>query len=202
MKTIDAKGQLCPVPLIMTKKAINALKGDEALEILIDNETSLKNVKRFLEDNGMNPTVKQTGNVYHLFVGKSATIPEHVSAEAWCSTEKPISEGYAMVFKQDKVGHGADDLGSILIKALINTLPEIDKKPRWMIFLNTSIKLTIKNSPVLESLKKLEADGVEILVCGTCLDYFGKKEELAVGHISNMYVILDSMNRADKVIHP
>lgn len=202
MKTIDAKGKSCPLPLIMTKKAINEMAQDETLKILIDNDISMKNVSRFLEDNGMKVTIEKKENAYHLFVNKTGNIPENKFIEDYCEIEQVPKTGYAMVFKQNKVGHGADDLGTILIKAFINTLPEIKNKPEWLIFLNTSIYLTTKDSPVLESLQKLEKSGIEILVCGTCLDYFGKKDELAVGIISNMYDIMECMSKADKVIHP
>jgi len=202
MKTIDARGKLCPTPLIMTKKAINDMENDETLLILIDNDTSVKNVRRFLEDNGLQVKVEQIAAVYHLTVNKTGAIPEHISAESYCSVEKTSANGYVMVFKQNKMGHGADELGSILMKAFVNTLPEISNKPKTLIFLNTAIHLTLKDSPVLEALKKVEKDGIEILVCGTCLDFFGKKEALAVGIVSNMYDIMECMSKSDKVIHP
>jgi len=202
MKTIDTRGQSCPVPLIMTKKAINELNTDDALQIIIDNDTSMKNVSRFLEDNGMYVNSEKKDGLYYLLVNSTGKIPENVAVESYCKVEQPENQHYAMVFKQNMVGHGADDLGAILMKAFINTLPEITYKPQWLIFLNTSIHLTTKDSPVLESLEKLENLGIEILVCGTCLDYFGKKEEIAVGKISNMYDILECMSKASKVIHP
>lgn len=202
MKTIDARGKTCPLPLILTKKAITEAAPEETLEILVDNEISMKNVSRFLEDNGMKTNIESKGSVYHIYVNKTGDIPESSHVEDYCETGLTPQTGYAMVFKQNKVGHGADDLGAILMSAFINTLPEIALKPNWLIFLNTSIHLTLKDSSVLESLQKLEKKGVEILVCGTCLNYFGKKDELAVGKISNMYDILDCMSRAGKVIHP
>ncbi|OPZ96477.1 MAG: DsrE/DsrF-like family protein [Bacteroidetes bacterium ADurb.Bin408] len=107
-----------------------------------------------------------------------------------------------MVFKQNKMGHGADDLGTILMKAFVNTLPELNYKPKTLIFLNTGIYLALNDSPVIEALKNAEKQGVNILVCGTCLNYFGKKDDLGVGIVSNMYDIMECMSKADKVIHP
>ncbi len=100
------------------------------------------------------------------------------------------------------MGDGAEELGTILIKAFINTLPEMDLKPKKLIFLNSGIYLAVKDSPVLDTLKKLEQSGIEIISCGTCLDYYKKKEELGVGSVSNMYVILESLSKASKVIYP
>jgi selenium metabolism protein YedF len=93
-------------------------------------------------------------------------------------------------------------LGTILIKAFINTLPETTATPKTIIFLNSGIFLALKDSPVLDSLIKLEQSGVEILTCGTCLDYYKKKEELGVGNISNMYDILERLSQAGNVIYP
>jgi len=203
MKIIDAKGKLCPMPLIMTKKALSEINENEMLEVLIDNETSVKNVVRFLEENGIKVRTEKKGDVYHLVVNKTGEIPESVKAEDYCQTENSSElSNYVIAFQKNKLGEGADELGTILMKAFVNTLPEIDVKPKKIIFLNSGIYLTLKDSPVIESLKKLEQMGIEILVCGTCLDYYKEKEELGVGIVSNMYVILETLSNASKVIYP
>jgi selenium metabolism protein YedF len=104
------------------------------------------------------------------------------------------------VVSTDKLGEGNDDLGTILMKGYLYTLSENDIIPKELIFLNGGVKLTVKESEVLESLKTLEKRGVKILSCGTCLDFYGIKEELAIGEISNMYTIVESMNTSSKVI--
>jgi len=202
MKTVDAKGKLCPVPIIMTKKAINEMKENESLKILIDNETSVKNVTRFLEENGMKVSTKKEGNVYELMVNKTGSIPESVNAEDYCSVDNIQITNYVVAIQRNRLGDGAEELGTILIKGFINTLPEVSLKPKTIVFLNSGIFLALKDSPVLESLKKLEQMGVEILACGTCLDFYKKKEELGVGNISNMYDILEKLSKAGNVIYP
>jgi selenium metabolism protein YedF len=202
MKTIDAKGQLCPMPLIMTKKALSEMAGNETLEILIDNDTSVKNVSRFLSEHQMTVNTEKHGQVYRLLVTKTGTIPEAVKAEDYCETTSGNPEGYVIAFQQNELGKGPVELGELLIKGFINTLPELDIKPSSLVFMNTGIFLALMDSPVLESLKKLEQAGVNILVCGTCLDYFGKKQEIGVGIISNMYDILDKLSQAHKVLYP
>jgi len=202
MKTVDAKGQLCPIPLIMTKKAINEISQDESLKVLIDNDISVKNVTRFLEEHGMKVHTDKKGNVYELIVNKTGNIPESTKAEDYCSLENEKVANYVVAIQRNRLGDGAEELGTILIKAFVNTLPEIDQKPKTIIFLNSGIFLALKDSPVLDSLKKLEVKGIKILVCGTCLDYYKKKEELGVGIISNMYEILERLSNADNVIYP
>jgi selenium metabolism protein YedF len=202
MKTLDAKGQLCPKPLIMTKKALADMAENELLEILIDNEISMKNVLRFLTDNEFNPKVEQQGKVYHLFVSKTGEIPVSVSVEEYCEVELPQKSNYVVAFQRNWLGDGAEELGKILIKAFVNTLPEATKKPNALVFLNSGIFLALTDSLVLDSLKKLEDKGVRILVCGTCLDYYGKKSDIAVGQISNMYDILEVLSGAGNVVYP
>jgi selenium metabolism protein YedF len=202
MKTVDAKGKLCPLPLIMTKKALNDIEENETLEILIDNETSVKNVTRFLEDHGMKVKIEKIGGVYELLVNKMGLIPESTNEEEYCEIENLKLSNYVIAIQKNRLGEGAEELGTILMKAFVNTLPEATLKPKTMIFLNSGIFLATKDSFVLDALKMLEQSGVEILVCGTCLDYYQKKTELAVGRISNMYDILERLTQAGNVVYP
>jgi selenium metabolism protein YedF len=202
MKTVDAKGKSCPVPLIMTKKAINETGENEDLKILIDNETSMINVTRFLEEHGMKVSVHQHGNTYELFVNKTSGIPEEVKAEEYCNSETPKKSNFVVALQRDHLGDGDNELGKILIKALINTLPDNNTLPKTVVFLNSGIFLALKDSPVLDALKVLEEVGVELLICGTCLDFYKKNEDLALGKVSNMYEILERLSTAGNVLYP
>ncbi|HNW89399.1 MAG TPA: sulfurtransferase-like selenium metabolism protein YedF [Bacteroidales bacterium] len=202
MKTIDTRGKTCPLPLMMAKKALSEMEENETLLILIDNEISMTNVTRFLKEHGMSVSTEKQGEVYRLLVSKTGNIPESTNMEAYCETAPAGNSGYIIAFQRDCLGDGVEELGRILIQAFINTLPETDLKPDKLIFINSGIFLALKSSPVTETLKKLEAAGTDILVCGTCLDYYGKKDELGAGHISNMYDILSSMTKASKIIYP
>lgn len=202
MRTVDAKGELCPKPLIMTKKALAEIGDNEVLEILIDNETSMKNVTRFLTDNGFNPSVRAEGKVFHVLVSKTGDMPESAPVEEYCEISLPQKSNYVVAFQRDKLGDGAEELGKILIKAFINTLPEATNQPKSLVFLNSGIFLALKSSPVIESLSKLEAKGIKILVCGTCLDYYGEKPNIGVGIVSNMYDILEQLSSGGSVIYP
>jgi selenium metabolism protein YedF len=201
MKTVDARGLKCPMPLILTKRALLESEQDERLEILIDNETSLSNVSRFLRDHSMALQVVNEGGLFRLTVGKTGTIGEETNAEEYCEVPQPEAGGYLVCVQKPIVGDGADELGARLVQLFINTLPDIDRKPTAIVFLNSSVFFTLADSPILEPLKKLEESGIQILVCGTCLDFFQKKDELAVGLVSNMYEILDRMSKAPKVLY-
>jgi len=203
MKTVDARGELCPKPLIMAKNALGEIEKNDSLKILIDNEMSMKNVRRYLEDNGMSVDIRQSGKVYEFLVNKTGEITD-TPAEDYCrvDTDLPVTGNYVIAIQKDKMGAGSDELGDILMKAFINTLPEADKQPGKLVFVNSGITFALKDSPVLKTLKRMEQDGVGIYVCGTCLDYFNKKDELGVGVVSNMYEIVEALTSAAKVVYP
>ena len=100
----------------------------------------------------------------------------------------------------DHMGHGNEELGKILMKSFIFALTQLEELPKTILFYNGGATLTTEGSQSLEDLKTLEAQGVEILTCGTCLDYYGIKDKLAVGTVSNMYTIVEKLNNADKII--
>ncbi len=202
MKTVDAKGKRCPLPLIMTKKALLEAGPGEDLLVLVDNETSMKNVRHFLEDHQMKVEVRQQGSVYELIVNKTGSMDATVQAEAYCQLPATPGADYAIAFQQNRMGNGDPELSELLIKAFVNTLPEADHRPSKLVFLNSGIFLALNDSPVLEALRKLEAEGVEMLSCGTCLDFYGRKAQLAVGRVSNMYDIIEVLSSSSKVIYP
>ena len=102
----------------------------------------------------------------------------------------------------DRMGAGDDELGALLMKGFINTIGKVDPLPQKIIFYNTGARLAIKPSPVFDALKELEAQGVEVLICGTCADYFGIKQNIGVGEISNMPTIYEALSVASKIISP
>jgi selenium metabolism protein YedF len=202
MKTLDARGKLCPVPLVMTKKALLEIGKDETMEILLDNETSAHNVVRFLMDNGFSVEKEQKGKEFRLTVGVVGAFSEKSQPEDYCQTPSQKTGNYLVAFLKNTLGEGERELGEVLIKGFINTLPDASSKPTTVVFLNSGIWLALKDSPVIEALKKLEQNGTKVLVCGTCLDYYGKKEELGVGIVSNMYDILEEKIATEKVLYP
>jgi len=190
------------MPLILTKRALLEMEQDDVLEILIDNETSVKNVTRFLDEHDMAVNKVVQNGIYRLTVHKTGVITSQTPVEEFCEVPAPKTDDYLVCVQRNIMGEGFDEFGMRLAQLFINTLIDIDHKPSVMVFLNSSVFLTLGDSPVLEPLKKLEEQGVKILVCGTCLDYFNKKDELAAGMVSNMYEILNLMSKSTKVLYP
>ncbi len=201
MKILDAKGLKCPMPLIKTKKALQEIEKDEALKIIIDNETSVKNVEHFLTDNGMEATRSEKNGIYEIVVNKQDGDLEEVQAEAYCAPSGEKDNSYVVMFAKDRLGEGSNELGNVLVAGLLNTIKERDVLPEKIIFMNSGINLVLNDSPALPLLKELDEKGVDLVSCGTCLDYFGTMDKLAVGRVSNMYEILESMLAVGKVIN-
>lgn len=201
MKTIDVKGLQCPKPLIETKKALSELNSNEGLRIILDNPNSKSNVLKYLSDNDLEAEVRQEGEVFDILVNNTDEFNEEIDAAAYCTTESSKDKGYVFVFAKDSVGEGDETLGKMLAGAFLETMWEMEERPNKIIFLNSGIFLCLKDSPYLDAVKSLEKLGIELLLCGTCVEYYNKKDEVAVGEISNAYTILSSITEAGKVIN-
>jgi len=201
LKTINAIGKTCPVPLIMTKKAMAELSENEMLEILSDNEVSVKNITHFLNEHKMTVRTETTENGYRLLVSKTGVIPDDTNVKDYCPVEQKKSAGYITFAGPDHLDFEKEDISLMMLVKAIQTLPEISEKPDKMIFMKYGVFLSLDDSPALDALKMLEATGTEILTCGNCLEYFGKTDKHSIGRISNMYEILDSLSKTGKVIY-
>ena len=114
----------------------------------------------------------------------------------------PAGNNTVVVIASDRMGEGNDELGKVLIKGFIYAVSQLDTLPKAILFYNGGATLTTEGSDSLKDLKEMEAQGVEILTCGTCLDYYQLKDKLAVGSVTNMYSIVETMAQADKIIRP
>ena len=194
--TVDARGLACPQPVIETR---NAMQQADQVVTLVDSETSLTNVSRMAEKSGWQVKVVPQGEEYEIQLTKArdVSLPEPMPVGKAEMLRGPL----VLVVSSDSMGRGEAELGSILIRGFLHTLGEVKPTPDTILFFNTGVKLACEGSPVLDDLCALEAKGVEMLVCGTCLGYFELKEEPAVGQVSNMYDIAETMLRARKVVH-
>ncbi|MEW5949322.1 MAG: sulfurtransferase-like selenium metabolism protein YedF [Thermodesulfobacteriota bacterium] len=207
MQPIDCRGLACPQPVLRTKQALEEISTGSII-VIVDNEAAKGNVTRFAESRGCDVSVEEKEGVFYLAIKKKeegkatgTTPPEFLTCQPGRQKMRSKKET-VLVFKSDQMGIGEAALGKILVQALLKTLPSVDVKPDKLIFYNRGVYLTIEDSEVLPALEDLAANGMEILVCGTCLDYYHLKEKLAVGTISNIFSILETMAKADKVIFP
>jgi len=193
---IDCRGKACPQPVITAKQALEQLKEGEVV-LVVDNPVSSENVERFARSQGCSVHVVEKEGDYYLRLGK----PRSGEVASFPQEGKRARKTVAYVSSQF-LGIGDDVLGAILMRAFLKTLLEMENRPNPLIFINSGVKLTSEGSEVLESLRALAGGGVEILSCGTCLDFYRLKEKLRVGIVSNMYDIARSLLEADTIIRP
>ncbi len=190
METIDCRGLSCPGPVIRTKKALENLEEGGAVAVDVDSEASRENVRRFAETKGARVDAEETETgVYRLVI--TAPGGEPVTAQA----APPV-----VLIADDLLGRGDEKLGKILMEGFISTLAEQEKTPDMILLMNAGVRLAVEGSPMVQTLEAMIDRGSEMLVCGTCLDFFGLKEKLAVGMVSNMYDIQGAMLAASSVI--
>lgn len=192
-KEIDCRGLSCPQPVINTKKALEAT-AEGTVTVLVDNPESLENVKRFASSQGCDVAITEKGGAYALAITKKPGCSLTAQAGA--------AEGPTVVCITTNVfGKGSEELGAILMKAFLNTLWDYQPRPAKLIFVNAGVFLATEGSDVLDSVELLDKEGVEVLSCGTCLAFFGIKEKLKVGKVSNMHEIVASLMTAGRVIN-
>lgn len=192
-RIIDATGQECPKPVIMTKKELDNLDNG-TITTIVDNLVAKENISKLASGLGLEYSVEQSSEKeirITIIKGK-----EDVTTEK--SQIKTLSES-TIAIGTDKMGSGDEQLGNILMKSFIYTVKETEPLPQNILFYNSGVNLTCEGSPVLDDLKYLAEAGVEIVSCGTCLDFYNLKEKLAVGSISNMYTIYEKMKNANTI---
>jgi selenium metabolism protein YedF len=202
MITIDTCGNLCPQPLIMTKKALDQMQTGEQFEVLTDNDTSHQNLMSYLEALQANPTSEKHDNIWTIRASKPANISPTVAIEEYCDTPANRQGNYVVVIKNQVMGFGDDDLGKLLMRGFINSLKEQERLPSHIILYNAGVLLTVDVTDTAQSLNELTIKGVSVIVCGTCVDFYQIKEKLGVGTISNMFQITNILTSTEKIIYP
>ena len=200
---VNAVGEQCPIPVVKAARALRAMTEPGILEVHVDNEIAVQNLTRMAAG--------------HKLTAKSAKVNERefvVSMEVTDPVgEAPMEEpplacapdqrgNLVVAVDSAAMGRGSDELGKALMKGFLFAVGQLPELPETMLFYNGGAHLTCRGSGSLEDLKSLEAQGVEILTCGTCLNHYGLTEELAVGSVTNMYAIVEKLAGAGKVVKP
>lgn len=204
MIKVDAMGDACPIPVVKTKNAIRELSGPGVVETLVDNEIAVQNLTKMANQKGYGVKSEKLGQDQYkvtMTIGEGAEMPKEGEAEV-CLVEPGQQKKIVVVISSPNMGDGSEELGRTLMKGFIYALSQQDVLPSTILFYNGGAALTCEDSPALEDLKSLEAQGVEILTCGTCLDFYGLKDKLKVGDVTNMYVIVEKMVGAHLIVKP
>ena len=201
--TVNAMGEQCPIPVVKTKKVLDSIQGDAEIEVLVDNETAVQNLTRMGKNTGAEVfSEKKSDKEFHVFIRVKDRQPvtDTKAEEVFCIPD--VKGDFVVAVDTATMGRGNDELGKVLMKGFLFAVTQLDELPKTMLFYNGGATLTTEGSDSLEDLKSLEAQGVTIKTCGTCLNYYGLTEKLCVGEVTNMYDIVETMAKASKVIKP
>lgn len=194
MKELDARGLQCPKPLMMAKKVLDA--GTEGVLVKVSNEAAVSNLSHLAKRMGRTVSVAEEEGYWDVSIGQGDAAAQDAQAAGQAALEP-----YAVFVGKDHVGEGDETLGKSLMKMALYTLSESGNPPAHLLFMNSGVKLVAGGEQaVIDSVSSLVAQGTEVLVCGTCLDFYGIKDQLAVGEVSNMYDILGRMQGSSKTI--
>ncbi len=198
---VNAIGDNCPIPVVKAKKAIEGLTDVAIVEVSVDNEIAVQNVTKMVTQKNLESTCEKIDeNNYVIRVKCGEIIENEVTEDVVATVEK--EEKIVVVLSSDKMGEGDEELGKVLIKGFIYAITQLDKLPKAVLLYNGGVKLSSEGSDSIEDLKALEEQGVEILSCGTCLNFYNLQDKLQVGKVTNMYSIVEELAGATNIIRP
>ncbi|MBF0549039.1 MAG: sulfurtransferase-like selenium metabolism protein YedF [Deltaproteobacteria bacterium] len=197
---IDCRGFACPQPVLETKARLETTDL-AAFTVILDNEAARNNVSRFVISQGHKIEEEVGEGIYRLRVIRIGT-PGRTTESSLTPCAAPQEPVLVIKIPSDKMGHGDDELGAILLRAFVKTIKDVTPRPKCLVMFNSGVKLAAVGSDVLAALQDLEKAGTEILVCGTCLDFYQLKTQLQAGRVSNMFEIMSAMAQADRVVSP
>ena len=202
---VDAMGDQCPIPVIKTKKALKEITETTLVEVHVDNEIAVQNLSKMAKQKNLEYKCEKLEEQHYIIKIKAESEGVSIQQKAPAENDKEIcypdrKSNTVVVLSSNQMGNGSEELGQILMKGFIFALTELDELPSTVLLYNSGVKLSTEGSNSIEDLKTLQAQGVEILSCGTCLNYYDLTEKLQVGDVTNMYFILEKMAQAEKII--
>ena len=202
MKTLDMRGNPCPIPVVNAQHAL-AEQGSDGVAVLVDNFVAVQNLEKMAKGTGCGFSyVDEGASLYKVTVTKDPTkaFASEVSEAVEAPTAGGGKKGPVVLITADSMGRGAEDLGKLLIKGFIFSLTQLNPLPEAVIFLNGGARLTTEGANTVPDLKALEEKGTNIYTCGTCANYYKLTERLAVGSIVDMMKITNTLAKASCVI--
>lgn len=206
---IDARGDQCPIPVIKTKKALSEVTEPSVVEVSVDNEIAVQNLSKMAKQKKLEYSCEKINEQHYIIKIKTGDLSEVQDDQVKEAQNNQGEVCYpnrktntVVVLSSNQMGQGSEELGEILMKGFVFALTELDELPSTVLLYNSGVKLSTQGSKSIDALKTLQAQGVEILSCGTCLNYYDLADKLEVGEVTNMYFIVEKMAQADKVIRP
>lgn len=199
---VNAMGEQCPIPVVKATRTLREMTEPGTLEVRVDNEAAVQNLTRMASGHKL---AAQSEKISEREYTVTIEVPVPVGSAPL--EEPPVvpcgpGDGLVVAVDTDAMGRGSEELGKVLLKGFLYAVSQLPDPPKTVLFYNGGARLTCHGSASLEDLKSLEARGVEILTCGTCLNHYGLTDQLAVGGVTNMYAIVEKLAGAGKVIKP
>lgn len=189
--TVDNRGLTCPQPVIQTKKALSNLAEGQTLVSIVDNEVAKENVTRFAKQAGCQVQIEEREGLFYLTLARASQDSPSLQNPSPQAKELPLGQ-HILFLRSNLLGLGSDELGALLMRSLFYAVSQTPESlPAKIVLMNSGVLLAIEDSPVLADLQKIHQCGVEVIACGTCLDFYKVKDQLRVGRISNMYEIYE-----------
>ena len=201
--TVNAVGEECPIPVVKATKALGAMKEAGTLEILVNNDVAVQNLRRMAAGYHLSMRVEERENSVSAVVmdvtGPISPIALETTGDL-CGL--PSDRSFVVAVDTDVMGRGSEELGKTLMKGFLFAVSQLPSLPKTVLFYNGGAHLTCRGSASLEDIKALADKGVDIRTCGTCLNYYGLTDKLEVGSVTNMYEIVETLAQAGKVVKP
>ncbi len=220
IRTVDARGDQCPIPVVKAKKVLDIAAAGDVVEVHVDNEIAVQNLTKLAKNRQCGCSAEKVADKHFVVKIEAAAAVENAGAPNAGTENAGAGDGAGaaqaegavcypdardrsiVVVSSATMGVGNDELGTVLMKGFLYALGQLDTLPEKILFYNGGVTLTTEGSDSLEDLKAMEAQGVEIYSCGTCLNYYGLSDKLCVGEVTNMYNIVEAMAGASKIIRP
>lgn len=204
MQTLDMLGKPCPIPVVQAKKALQQ-PGATGVAVMVDNWVAVQNLQKMATGLGYTFTYAQDNEKqWTATIMLEGAAPPPRPTQATAPAPAPIQAGTpapaTILITKAQLGAGSEELGNILMKGYIFSLTELDPPPKTLLFLNSGALLTIQGANTVPDLQALAQKGTAIYTCGTCLNYYGATEKLAVGEITDMMGISSRLAAAGHLI--
>ena len=206
MQEIDVRDLACPGPVLKLRDLLDA--GEREIVLRVADELSRSNVTRFATSRGAEVAVEAPADgsfVVTITAGDGAATARPGEAEL-LACEVPDGPGFAgprvVQISAATMGTGDDELGALLMRSFLKTQAQLDRRPDAILFYNDGVKLCCEGSVLLGDLEALAAAGVEIIACGTCLNFFDLADRLRVGRVTDMLEIASRLADAGRIVRP
>ena len=201
-KIVNALGEQCPIPVVKSLHALQEMHEPGTLEVHVDNEIAVQNLIKMAGSRKLTATTAKISDKEFVV---TIEVKEAQSSEPLppVPTSAPTSgDNFVVAISSAFMGTGDDKLGKTLMKGFIFALSQLPQLPQTILLYNGGAKLSVEGSDSLQDLQNMAEQGVKIMTCGTCLNYYGIADKLQVGEVTNMYAIVETLAGASKVIKP